>query len=234
VRPFCFASEGTSHPRTPFSRKTIIALARVFAIVVILASAAFANKMITFDDSNPGLIPQGWVAGSTGGGSPDWKVVRESSAPSPPNVLKQAGYGAFPWVVKKDARFADGFVEVKIKPVSGREDQAGGVIWRWKDGGDYYVARINALENNVSLYYTLNGKRNTLMYADAPLSLKRWHTLRVEFSGKKATVFVDGRAYISLEDDHITGSGAVGLWTKADSVTLFDDFGYGGPPDDAH
>jgi len=211
----------------------VSALMNSFCVMIVAVSASFAET-VSFDDSNPGLIPQGWIAGSTGGGSPDWSVVRESSAPSPPNVLKQAGYGAFPWIVKKDAWFTDGFVEVKIKPVSGKEDQAGGVIWRWKDGGDYYVARINALENNVSLYCALKGKRNTLMYADAPLSLKRWHTLRVEFSGKTATVFVDGRAYISLEDDHITGPGAVGLWTKADSVTLFDDFGYGGPPDNAH
>jgi hypothetical protein len=220
-------------PRVPLFRKIIISSAKVFGIVLILASSAFADKMVSFDDSNPGLVPQGWIAGSTGGGAPDWKVVRESSAPSPPNVLKQAGYAPFPWIVKKDAWFADGFVEVKIRPISGGEDRAGGVIWRWKDGDDYYVARINALENNVSLYYTLHGKRNTIKYADAPLSVKQWHTLRVEFSGKKVAVSVDGRVYISLEDDHITGSGAVGLWTKADSVTLFDDFEYGGPADGA-
>lgn len=233
MSPFFPPARELLNPRVPLSRKTRIALAKVFGIVFILASGACANKIITFDDSNPGLVPQGWIAGSTGAGSPDWRVIRESSAPSPPNVLRQAGYAAFPWIVKKDTWFADGFVEVKIRPLSGREDRAGGVIWRWKDGDDYYVARINALENNVSLYYMLKGKRNTLMYADAPLSLKQWHTLRVEFSGKKVTVFVDGRVYISLEDGHIAGPGSVGLWTKADSVTLFDDFGYGVPADDA-
>jgi hypothetical protein len=119
-------------------------------------------------------------------------------------------------------------VEVKFKPLSGREDQAGGVVWRWKDGDNYYVARANALENNVSLYYTLDGRRNTLKYVDAPVAGNAWHTLRVEFSGRKIRVIYDGKAAIETEDEHITGAGVVGVWTKADSVTLFDDFGYGG------
>jgi hypothetical protein len=142
-------------------------------------------------------------------------------------VLKQSGHGTFPWCVKKDASFADGFVEVKFKPVSGRQDQAGGIVWRWKDGNHYYVARANALENNVSLYYTENGRRNTLKYVDAPVAGNAWHSLRVEFSGKSIRVILDGKPYIELEDDHIAGTGAVGVWTKADSVTFFDDFSYG-------
>ena len=100
-------------------------------------------------------------------------------------------------------------------------------MWRFKDGDNYYIARANALENNVSLYYTQNGRRNTLKYVDAPVPRSTWHTLRVEFSGKKIRVILDGKLYIELEDDHIDGSGAVGVWTKADSVTSFDDFAYG-------
>src|SRR6185369_2155776 len=107
--------------------------------------------------------------------------------------------------------------EVKFKPLSGREDQAGGVVWRWKDGNRYYVARANALENNVSLYYTEGGSRKTIKYVDAPVAAQRWHTLRVEFAGTR----------IKLDDRHIEGAGAVGVWTKADSVTLFDDFAHG-------
>jgi hypothetical protein len=106
-------------------------------------------------------LPDGWKGGVTGAGAARWSVERDATAPSPPNVLKQSGRGAFPWCVN-DAAIADGFVEVKMKPVSGREDQAGGVVWRWKDGDNYYVARANALENNVSLYYTARGVRKTL------------------------------------------------------------------------
>jgi hypothetical protein len=127
----------------------------------------------------------------------------------------------------KDASVADGVVEVKMKPVSGREDQAGGVVWRWKDGDNYYVARANALENNVSLYYTERGSRKTIKYVDAPVAVNTWHTLRVEFAGTRIRVILDGVARIELDDSHIVGAGAVGVWTKADSVTLFDDFTYG-------
>ena len=103
------------------------------------------------------------------------------------------------------------------------------MVWRWQDGENYYVARANALENNVSLYYTLNGRRVTIQYEDAPVATNQWHTLRVMFSGKQIRVALDGKSYIEADDEHITGSGRVGVWTKADSVTLFDDFAYGQP-----
>jgi len=124
----------------------------------------------------------------------------------------------------------DGFVEARFKPISGQEDQAGGVVWRWKDSGHYYVARANALENNVSLYYVDGGSRKTLKYTDAPVARGAWHTLRVDFSGTRIAVSLDGKRYIELDDSHITEPGAVGVWTKSDSVTAFDRFGAGAAP----
>lgn len=177
-----------------------------------------------FDADKPGSLPTGWQQGVTGRGAPQWSVVQDQSAPSKPNVLKQSGSGTFPWCVRHGTSLADGFVEVKFKALSGKEDQAGGLVWRWKDGDNYYVARANALENNVSLYYTEGGRRRTLKYVDAPVSLNRWHTLRVEFAGRRISVALNGKTYIEMEDGHISAPGAVGLWTKADSVTLFDDF----------
>ena len=179
-----------------------------------------------FDSARPGSLPAGWEAGVTGSGNPWWAVDADPSGPSPPHVLQQIGQGTFPWCVKKDVSLADGFVEVKFKPLRGKEDQAGGVVWRWKDRDNYYVARANALENNVSLYYTARGRRNTIKYVDAPVAGNVWHTLRVDFAGKRIKVALDGKTYIDLEDDHIAGAGAVGVWTKADSVTAFDDFAY--------
>lgn len=183
--------------------------------------------MINFDDAAVGKLPVEWHQGVTGKGTPQWAVVPDASAPSKPHVLQQSGSGAFPWCVLPKSQLENGFVEVRFKPISGKEDQAGGVVWRWKDGNNYYVARANALENNVSLYYTANGRRNTIKYVEAPVPRNAWHTLRVEFSGKKIRVSLDGRAAIETEDDRIAGPGAVGVWTKADSVTLFDDFSYG-------
>jgi hypothetical protein len=184
-------------------------------------------ETVTFDHERPGALPAQWTAGVTGRGTPEWSVEPDASAPSQPNVLKQSGAGTFPWCVRKDVSFSDGFVEVKFKSISGREDQAGGLVWRWKDGDNYYVARANALENNVSLYYTASGRRNTLKYVDAPVPANAWHTLRVEFSGKRISVALNGKTCIEMDDGRIAGAGSVGVWTKADSVTAFDDFAYG-------
>ncbi len=142
-------------------------------------------ETIAFDNEVAGSLPEGWVAGVTGRGAARWTVEPDPSAPSQPNVLKQSGRGDFPWCVRRDAALADGYVEVKFKPLSGREDQAGGVVWRWKDGDNYYVARANALEGNVSLYYTERGRRITIKYVDAPVAKSQWHTLRVEFVGRE-------------------------------------------------
>ena len=180
-----------------------------------------------FDGYACGAAPQGWTCGVTGKGAPKWAVETDRSAPSAPNVLRQSASGTFPWCVKQGVSLADGFVEVKFKLENGKEDQAGGIIWRWQDGDNYYVARANALENNVSLYYTADGKRNPLKYVNAPVPANVWHALRVEFSGARIKVLLDGEPYVEQEDSHIRGPGAVGVWTKADSVTAFDDFSYG-------
>lgn len=202
-------------------KEACIAAATIFA-----TSAAFAETL-NFDADKPGALPSGWQQGVTGKGTPKWAVQPDGGAPSKPNVLQQSGSGTFPWCVMPKVAIENGFVEVRFKPISGREDQAGGLIWRWKDGDNYYVARANALEDNVSLYHTTGGRRITIKYVDAPVPKNVWHTLRVEFSGKRIKVVLNGRTYIELEDAHISGSGAVGLWTKADSVTAFDDFSYG-------
>lgn len=184
-------------------------------------------ETIDFDTDKTGSLPVTWRAGVTGRGSPKWAIEQDATAPSQPNVLKQSGSGTFPWCVLRQSSLADGFVEVKFKPLGGKEDQAGGVIWRFKNGDNYYVARANALENNVSLYYTENGSRKTLKYVDAPVAANAWHTLRVEFSGQAIKVDLDGNTCIEAKDGHIAGAGAVGVWTKADSVTAFDDFRFG-------
>ena len=202
-------------------KEACIAVATVFA-----ASAAVAET-ITFDKDQPGRLPPAWKQGVTGRGTALWAVRADSSAPSKPNVLQQSATGAFPWCVLIGTSIEDGFIEVRFKPQSGHDDQAGGVVWRWKDGDNYYVARANALENNVSLYHTTGGRRITIQYVDAPVAKNIWHTLRVEFAGKRIKVALNGKTYIEQEDDHISGAGAVGLWTKADSVTSFDDFSFG-------
>ncbi|MGH7289154.1 MAG: hypothetical protein ACREI8_14160 [Myxococcota bacterium] len=184
---------------------------------------------VNFDDVQSGSLPPGWTAGVTGNGNPKWAVTQDNSAPSKPNVLAQTGEGKYPFCVNADASLADGFVEVKFKPISGSEDQAGGLIWRFKDKDTYYIARANALEDNVTIYHTVKGVRRAFKNVDMKVSSRSWHTLRAEFRGTHFTVYFDGRKAIEADDDTIQGPGAVGVWTKADSVTHFDDFIYGPP-----
>jgi 3-keto-disaccharide hydrolase len=210
---------------TTVNRKRAIRLIAIATAWAFLQGVAMAET-ISFDRESAGSLPTGWEAGVTGRGAPKWMIERDDSAPSLPNVLKQSGSGTFPWCVKTDTSIENGSVEVKFKAISGREDAAGGIVWRWKDRDNYYVARANALENNVSLYHTTNGRRNTIKYVNAPVPKNRWHTLRVDFAGTSIRVELDGQVYIEEQDDHIRGAGAVGVWTKADSVTAFDDFNY--------
>jgi hypothetical protein len=199
---------------------------RSFLCVAVwcLSTSAMADAA-DFSSDVAGQPPAGWTCGATGRGQPRWTVEADPGAPGG-KVLRQSGVATFPWCVRNDATLTDGWVEAKFKPLSGREDQAGGVVWRWKDGDNYYVARANALENNVSLYYTTGGSRRTLKYVDAPVPAGQWHTLRVEFAGTRIAVSLDGKRYIELVDDHIAGAGRVGVWTKADSVTAFAAFAH--------
>jgi hypothetical protein len=180
-----------------------------------------------FDAMTEGRLPAGWTTGVTGSGRANWVVTADNSAPSKPHVLMQKGPATFAWCVRDGVAFENGFVEVRFKPVSGREDQAGGVVWRWKNADNYYVARANALENNVSLYYTTHGKRSTIKYVYAPVAASEWHLLRVDFERASIKVALDNTTYIDESDIHLIGPGSVGMWTKADSVTAFDDFAYG-------
>jgi hypothetical protein len=193
---------------------------------LFFAGGAMAET-VNFDSLAPGALPADWACGVTGSGASRWTVEADTDAPSKPNIVRQSGVGDFPWCALKAVSTIDGYVEVKFKALSGRSDQAGGVMWRWKDGNNYYIARANALENNVSLYYTANGRRNTIKYVDAPVAKNRWHTLRVDFAGTSIKVTLNGKTYIDVQDKRIAGAGAVGMWTKADSVTAFDDFSYG-------
>lgn len=186
-------------------------------------------------DATPGGIPPGWLATLTGKGESIWAVVADDSAPSKPNVLKQSGEATYPLCLKTNLSLKDGFVQVRFKAVSGEQDQAGGVIWRAKDANNYYLCRANALEDNVVLYKTVAGKRKSLEIVgrkggygvEEKVAPGQWHTLRVEFAGTCFKVFFNGKRLFDVEDDTFAEAGFIGLWTKADSVTLFDDFEVG-------
>jgi len=196
-------------------------------IAMTIAVAPATAEIVNFDEMKIGAPPPGWTATQTGSGSAKWSVGKDESAPSKPNVLKQSGQATFPVCFKNDTNLKDGFVEVKFKPVAGKEDQAGGIIWRAQDANNYYISRANALEDNVTIYHTINGKRVAFKNINTKVTSGVWHTLRVEFQGNKFAVTFDGNKVIDATDESFANAGKVGVWTKADSVTLFDDFAYG-------
>jgi hypothetical protein len=204
-------------------------------LALILTTASVFAGTENFDKSM-GAPPKGWSSAVTGSGTAKWTVEKDDSAPSKPNVLKQSGKGTYPIILDDGAIVKDGFVEVKGKALDGKEDQAIGVVWRAKDKDNYYVCRANALEGNVVLYKTVGGKRSSLDImgrkggygVKASVEPKQWHTLRVEYAGDTFTVKWNGKELFQVKDATFAGAGKVGLWTKADSVTVFDDFSFGG------
>jgi hypothetical protein len=205
--------------------KTALVICVAVATTAVLR--AQANTM-DFEKEQVGKPPSGWTATQTGSGRAIWTVERDDTAPSKANVLKQSGVATYPICLKDDTNLRDGSVEVKFKPISGKEDQAGGLIWRAKDANNYYVARANALEGNVTIYHTINGRRTEKKRTAMKVALNEWHTFRVDFQGSHFTVTCDGKKAIEWDDDTFKDAGKVGVWTKADSVTEFDDFSYSG------
>ncbi len=209
-------------------------------MLVMLCAAAVAlgqarAESDNFDQASVGRTPPGWKVALTGTGESRWTVERDASAPSPPAVLKQSGVGTYPLCIKEETNLRDGFVEVKFRSVSGREDQGAGVVWRARDANNYYVCRANALEDNVVVYKTVAGRRTELDLVGraggyglaAKVERGRWHLLRVEFAGRRFKVIFDGKPLFDVDDGTFSEAGLVGLWTKSDSVMLFDDFKWG-------
>src|SRR5947209_4206243 len=177
----------------------------------LLAGPAVAQT-VNFDNLATGAPPPGWTGTKTGSGNAKWTVERDESAPSKPNVLKQSGEATYPVCIKDDTSLKDGFVEVKFKPISGKEDQAGGLVWRAKDANNYYIARANALEDNVTIYHTINGRRTEKKRTHMKVAGNTWHILRVEFQGSHFTVMLDGKKAIEWDDTTFKDAGNVGVW----------------------
>ncbi len=211
-------------------------MTRLCCVLVLLGgstvcAAQHANRSTetwTFADAAPSTLRDEWLLGVTGakqGKPPRWQIMRDG----PRTVLGQLESGGrngdFPVCLKRGSSLRDGSVTVRFKPISGRIDQAGGVVFRAKDRNNFYVARANALENNVSIYVTRDGKRKTIKYwENIPVALGKWHELKVNAKGFAFTVSLDGKVIGKISDPARTfpDAGMAGFWTKADSVTYFD------------
>ncbi len=181
-----------------------------------------------FDSDTPGQLPAKFHSAKTGGGPQEkWVVSADPTAPSKPNVVTQTSTDRtdyrFPLLISDEGAFQNLDLSVKFKAVSGNIDRAGGLVFRLKDPNNYYIVRANALENNYRLYHVVNGRRSQFAGANLKVTSGEWHELRVEAVGNKLTCYYDGNKKIEATDDTFKDAGKVGLWTKADSVTSFDD-----------
>jgi len=205
------------------------------ATLFLLEMNDMSNQAISFESTQTGGAPEGWTATLTGSGDPKWTVESDATAPSKSKVLKQSGRATYPLLLKNDTNIKDGFVEMRFKAVAGSQDRAAGIVWRAKDANNYYVTRANALEDNVVLYKTVNGTRSALDIVgrkggygvNVAVPSGTWHTLRIDFKASRFSVSFNGKQLFEVEDSTFTDAGKVGLWTKADSVTLFDEVTYG-------
>jgi hypothetical protein len=201
----------------------------------LLEANDMSNHAIGFESTGIGVAPQGWISTLTGSGNPKWTVESDRTAPSKLSVLKQSGRATYPLLLKNDTNIKDGFIEVKFKAIAGSQDRAAGIVWRAKDANNYYVLRANALEDNVVLYKTVGGVRSELDIVgrkggygvSVPVPANTWHTLRVDFKASRFIASFNGKQLFEVEDSTFPNPGKVGLWTKADSVTLFDQVTYG-------
>ncbi|MBI4548417.1 MAG: hypothetical protein HY707_10575 [Ignavibacteriae bacterium] len=200
-------------------------------LIALLASVtvgvAFAQT-INFDKDKEGVLPKGFSASLTGKGKQgNWVVLNDTAAPSKPNVLAQTDMDQtdyrFPLCIFDSVIATDVDIAVHFKPVKGSVDQAGGIVWRYQDSNNYYVLRVNALENNFRMYHVVAGKRQEFAGAKVKVTSSQWHTIRVHNVENKFEAYVDDKKLIEATDTTFKRAGKIGLWTKADSHTLFDD-----------
>jgi len=200
------------------------------SLAVVITSVGFSTmalaETITFGGEKPGSLPATFETALTGQGKPGrWEIVEDTTADGGRALAQLSAEPTdyhFPLAIYRAANATDVEATVHFKPVAGRIDQAGGVVVRYQDADNYYLARANALENNVTFYRVIKGNRQQLAAAGQQVAPGQWHSLALKAEGDRFTVVLDGKPAIMATDRTFTGQGRVGLWTKADSVTRFD------------
>jgi Domain of Unknown Function (DUF1080) len=186
------------------------------------------NIMVDFETATVGELPAGFSTAVTGSGGPgEWRVVDDATAPSGGKVLAQTSTdktsSRFPLCIYDRLAAKDVEVSVTFKPISGSVDQAAGLVARYRDQDNYYIVRANALEDNVRLYKVERGKRQQFAGVNVKVPANEWQTLTLEVKGTHFRVLLNDKFLFEADDTRFKDAGKVGLWTKADSVTSFDN-----------
>ncbi len=188
----------------------------------MLAATALPGRAATISFAAPEALGDFEFA-ATGAGAPgEWSIVRDDAVRALAQTGTDPANDRFPVAIYRPFSGRNVYVSVRFMAVAGNVDRAGGVIVRFKSAGDYYVARANALENNVRFYRVIAGKRQMIAGVDANVSSRTWHTLGIAARDDRFIILFDGRELFGATDATLPGPGSVGLWTKADSVTWFE------------
>jgi hypothetical protein len=206
----------------------------VVALVALVGAAVWADegkeRAFKFSKDDVGKAPAGWKAEKTGRGEGSvWKVVADKTAPSKSGyVLAQTAESpnaVFNICVAEDTKYKDVELSVSFKAIAGKNDQGGGFVWRYQDHNNYYICRMNPLEDNYRVYKVVAGRRTQLGGKEGvKVKAGEWHKLKVEVKGNKMEGYLDGEKLWAITDDTYQKAGKVGLWSKSDAQTYFDEF----------
>jgi hypothetical protein len=193
----------------------------------IIASASV--NVLNFDRDRLGQAPFGWTVATHASGVRRWEVRRDQSAPTQPYVLAQTSSnseeGGSPLAILNAVNLRDGDVSVRLKLTAGRGGQSAGVVFRYRDPDNYYVATADSSRQDVVVYKVKNGVRMPLLRpVKRDMPANQWSILRVSLGGDRIQVFMGHRRVLRIQDKTFSGPGKVGLWAGGDSVTYFDDF----------
>jgi hypothetical protein len=215
--------------RPDLSLTRLVLKAALAASVLACVESALAEtgvSMIAIDQMKRGSPPAGFTFARTGRGEPsEWSVVEDNTAAAGQAIEQLSADRTdyrFPLAIPDSFSAADLEAEIRFKAIAGRIDQAAGIAVRLADPDNYYVARANAMENNVRFYRVVDGRREQLGGATRVVTANEWHTLILRAEGARFTVSYDGAVLFSVTDTTFGEAGGVALWTKADSVTRFD------------
>lgn len=196
-------------------KKLVAGIAAMTSAAALIAADG-VKRTWTFDDDATGQIAKGFT-NEVGA----WSVALSDNGKALAQSAKNAN-SVFNITLISDTNTKDVDLSVRMKAIAGDTDQGGGLVWRAKDAKNYYLARYNPLEDNYRLYHVLGGKRTLIQNVDIPHS-DGWHTLRVTMSGDQISCYYDGKKYLEAKDTKLTEAGKIGLWSKADAQSHFDD-----------
>lgn len=182
-----------------------------------LPSPNSADAILNFDSEEAGKLSKDWTA-VTG----TWMIAKEGTN----KALKQTGKNKgekFNLCINNKLKYQNLQIELRIKPLEGAEDQGGGLVWRYHDIKNYYIARANPLENNLRIYKVANGIRKQIKSVNVKMKAGEWYQLKVVMIGNTMDCYYNGQKLLNATDTSFSNAGSVGFWTRADAISLFDD-----------